>query len=394
MTLFKQIGAVALINIQSIPQRIGASLVIVLGIAGVVAVLISVLAMASGFMQTVAKTGRADRVIVIRGGSQSESTSTLSRESAQTIMDAPGLRHGSDGKVIASAETLVIFGVIKKSDGLGANVALRGIGPQALTVRPEIKLTAGRMFSPAVRELIVGKSAAAQFKNLEVGDHIAFRGGDWTVVGQFESGGDSHESELFADAETVLSAVRRNLFQLVTGLLESPADFDRFKAALTTNPALSVDVLREPDYYAKQSEQLTKLLFFVAYFVGSIMAIGALFGALNTMYSAVSARSQEIATLRAIGFGAVPVVVSVFVEALLLALLGGVLGAAIAWLFFNGNTVNTLGGNFTQVVFHLAVSPQLALLGVIWACVIGLLGGLFPAVRAARLPIATALRAA
>jgi len=196
------------------------------------------------------------------------------------------------------------------------------------------------------------------------------------------------------DIETVLSAFRRNLFQSVTVMLDSPAAFAQFKDKLTTDPTLTVDVKREPDYYAEQSKQLNKLLNFLAFGVGGIMAIGAIFGALNTMYSAVSARSLEIATLRAIGFGAGAVVVSVFVEALLLSLVGGLIGAAAAWLFFNGNTVNTLGANFTQVVFHLTVTPHLLISGIIWACFIGVLGGLFPAIRAARLPVATALRAA
>jgi putative ABC transport system permease protein len=244
-----------------------------------------------------------------------------------------------------------------------------------------------------LRELIVGHGAQSQFKGLDVGSHIALRGSDWTIVGSFESNGDSHESELLADAETVLSAYRRNLYQSVIVLLDSQASFDAFKTALTTNPQLSVDVQRERDYYAHQSERMTNVLSFVAYVVGGIMAVGALFGALNTMYSAVSVRTREIATLRAIGFGAAAVVLSVLIEAMLLSILGALIGAGLAWVFFNGNVVSTLGSNFTQVVFRLAVSPALVVLGVLWACVIGLIGGLFPAIRAARLPVATALRA-
>jgi len=380
-------------NLRSIPQRFGTSSVIVVGIAGVVAVLISVLAMATGFTHTLLATGRDDRAIVLRGGSDSELASTLSREATLTIIDAPGIRKDAAGKAIASAEPVVIVEMPKKSNASGANVTIRGVGAEGVALRPEIQLVAGRMFRRGVRELIVGRGAEAQFKGLDVGSHIALRGSDWTIVGAFESNGDSHESELFADAETVLSAYRRNLYQSVVARLDSKDSFDAFKAALTTNPQLSVAVLRERDYYVHQSQRMGKVLAFVAYFVGGIMAVGALFGALNTMYSAVSVRSREIATLRAIGFGASAVVLSVLIEAILLAVMGALIGAGLAWLFFNGNVVSTLGSNFTQVVFRLAVSPSLVALGILWACAIGLIGGLFPAIRAARLPVATALRA-
>lgn len=393
-SLSSQIAAVTANNLRSLPQRAGLSAVIVIGIAVTVAVLVSVLAMAAGFGKTLSNTGRADRAIVLRGGSQSELASTMSRDNTLTIMDAKDVRKSGDGKAIASAEMVAIVSLKQKNTGTKANVTLRGVGPRAFDLRPEIKITSGRMFKPAVRELIVGKAALAQFEGLELGRHLIFHDGEWTIVGIFDSNGGSHESEMMADAETVLSAYRRNLFQDVIVLLETPQAFDAFKDSLTTNPTLSVDVKRETDYYAEQSKQLSKLLFFVAYIVGGIMAVGAVFGALNTMYSAVSSRSLEIATLRAIGFGALPVVVSVFVEAMLLALIGGVVGAAAAWLFFNGNSVNTLGANFTQVVFQLTVTPALAFSGIVLACIIGLVGGLFPAIRAARLPIAAALRAA
>ncbi|GGF21155.1 membrane protein [Aliidongia dinghuensis] len=392
MTLFKQIGAVTAMNLAGIPSRLGTSLVIVIGIAGVVGVLISVLAMAVGFSTALNHTGRADRAIIMRGGSTSELGSTLSRDNALTILDAPGVRKTADGKPIGSAEELVIVDLPQKGTDSGVNVTLRGIGPQGLATRPEIHLVAGRMFQPAVRELIVGTAAQAQFKGLDLGSHIAFRDSDWTVVGVFESGGDAHESEMLADAETVMSAYRRNLFQSITVLLDDAAAFDKFKDALTTNPTLSVDVRREPDYYATMSATLEKILFFVAYVVGGIMAVGALFGALNTMYSAVSARAIEIATLRALGFGATPVVISVFVEALLLSFVGGAIGAGLAWAFFNGDAANTLSGNFTQVVFRLTIGADVVVLGIVWACVIGMVGSLFPAIRAARLPIAVVLR--
>jgi putative ABC transport system permease protein len=393
MSALRQIGAVTAMSLRSLPQRLGTSSVIVIGIAGVVAVVVSVLAMATGFQHTVANTGQADRALVLRGGSDSELASSVSRENVLTIMDAPGVRRNADGKPVASAEVVVIVDLPRKSNDSGANVTIRGVGPLAFELRPEIRLIEGRMFRSGLRELIVGRGAQQQFKGLAVGEHIALRGSDWTIVGTFASGGDSHESELMADGETVLSAYRRNLYQSVLVQLESPAALPAFKQALTRDPQLSVDVSSERQYYAQQSERMSKVLSFVAYVVGGIMAIGALFGALNTMYSAVSTRSQEIATLRAIGFGSSPVVISVMIEALLLALIGAAIGAALAWLFFNGNAVSTLGGNFTQVVFRLTVTPDLIALGIIWACFIGIIGGLFPAIRAARLPVATALRA-
>ncbi|MDR3418587.1 MAG: ABC transporter permease [Nevskia sp.] len=392
--MLKQTVAITAMNLRSIPQRVGTSWVIVIGIAVTVAVLVSVLAMVAGFSKTLANTGRPDRAIVLRGGSNAELNSTISRENTVTIMDAPGVKKDADAKPIASAEMVAVVALPQRRTGTAANVTVRGVGTKSPLLRPEIRIVAGRMFQPAVRELIVGRSALTQFAGVDIGSHITFRSTDWTVVGEFESNGDAHESELMGDIETVLSAFRRNLFQSVTVLLESPDAFAHYKDVLTTDPTLTVDVKREPEYYAEQSKQLSKLLNFLAFGVGGIMAVGAIFGALNTMYSAVSARALEIATLRAIGFGAAPVVVSVFVEALLLSLLGGLVGALAAWLMFNGNTVNTLGANFTQVVFHLTVTPHLLLSGIVWACVIGALGGLFPAIRAARQPVATALRAA
>jgi len=391
--MLKQILAITAMNLKSIPQRLGTSSVIVVGIAGVVAVLVSVLAMATGFHKTVANSGRDDRAIVLRGGSQAEVNSSIARDNLLTILDAPGVQRDPSGKPIGCGEVVTIVNLPKISDGNMSNVTLRGTCPQLTALRPELKIIDGRMFEPAVRELIVGAGAAKQFGGVTLGSRLNFKESEWTVVGIFTTGGDAHDSELIADGDTVLSAFRRNLYQSVTALLNGRQAFDGFKDALTTNPTLTVDVKREPEYYAEQSKQLTKLLNFIAYFVGGIMAIGAMFGALNTMYSAVSSRAREIATLRAIGFGAAPVVISVFAEALVLALLGGAIGAGLAWLFFNGNAVSTLGANFSQVVFRLTVTPGLVLSGIWLALFIGLLGGLFPAIRSARLPIIDALRA-
>ena len=392
--MFKQLFAVIGMSLQTLPQRLGASSVIVIGIAGVVAVLVSVLAMGAGFRHTLADTGRPDRVIILRGGSDVELNSNLTRTDVSIISNAPGLAKDSNGKAVLSSELVTVVNVPKRDTGTDANVTLRGVGLKLTEVRPELKVVSGRMFRPAVRELIAGVGAARQFRGLGIGSMVHLRNADWTVVGTFTSNGDVHESELLADVDTVGSSIERNGYSSAVGLLTSPAEFSRFKDALTTDPQLKVDVQREPDYYAAQSKQLTQIINVVGTTVAIIMAIGAMFGALNSMYSAVAARGLEIATLRAIGFGALPVLLSVMIEALLLALIGGIIGASLAWLFFNGHSVSTLGGAFAQVVFELTVTPTLIATGVVWACVIGLLGGLFPALRAARLPVAEALRAA
>jgi putative ABC transport system permease protein len=379
-------------GLRSLPQRVGTAWVIVIGVAVTVGVMISVLAMADGFRRTLEGAARPDRSIVIRAGSNAELSSTLSREATLAIMAAPGIRKGADGRPAATAEAVTIFALPQKSTGTDANVTLRGIGANAMAARPEVRLVAGRMFRPAVRELIAGKAAVTQFQGLSPGSRLVFRDSEWTVVGIFESGGDAHESELLGDVETVLSAYRRNLFNSVTALLESSEAFDRFKSALTTDPSLSVDVKRETEYYAEQSAQFSKLLNTLAYVVGGIMALGAVFGALNTMYSAVSARQREIATLRAIGFGSWVAVVPIIVESLLLALLGSLLGSLAAFAFFNGNMLNTLGANFTQIVFRLSVSGPVLASGVLIAGAVGIVGGLLPAVRAARIQVAEALR--
>jgi putative ABC transport system permease protein len=392
MSAMGQITSISAMNLRSVPQRMGSSLVIVIGIAGVVAVVLSVLAMALGVLSTISNTGRDDRAIVVRAGSASDLSSVITRDQGLTIMDAPGVKKDASGQAIASADTLTVIDLPTREGDSWANVSLRGVGPKLMALRPETKLIAGRMFRPAVHELIVGKKALSQFPALEIGKHLKVMDTEWEVVGVFASG-DQRESEIYGDAETVMSAIRRNAYQPVTVLLESPASFETFKTALTTNPQLQVEVKRESEYFKDQSKTLTAVLSVIAYVVGGIMAVGALFGALNTMYTAVSTRVKEIATLRALGFSATPVVISVFVEAVALALIGAVLGALAAWLFFDGHVVSTSGGGVAQIVFALTLTPGLVLVGVIWACVIGLVGGLFPAVRAARLPVATALRA-
>ncbi|HEU4484531.1 MAG TPA: ABC transporter permease [Povalibacter sp.] len=393
MKTLRQIVAVTGMNLRSLPQRLSTSLVIVVGIAGVVAVLVSVLAMSTGMMRTLEHTGRDDRVIVLRNGSTSELASALPMDAVRLTMDAPGVRHNAEGKPIAIAETLRMVTAYKKEDSSEVHLALRGVGPMIAEVRPELKIIEGRMFNPAVFEIIVGKSANRQFKDLNIGDRFPARGVTWTVVGIYSSGGDSHESELMADAETVNSADHRGGYQLVTALLDSKASFQKFKDALTSNPGLAVDVAAEPEYLQRRSKVISRVISTIAYVVGGIMAVGAIFGALNTLYSAVSARVREIATLRAIGFGSTAMVISVLVEALLLALIGGLIGSLLAWLFFDGYVASTSGGGNGQMIFELSVTPLLVAGGLCWALIIGLVGGLFPAVRAARLPVATALRA-
>jgi putative ABC transport system permease protein len=391
--MFKQLVALTSMAIQTLPQRAGSSSVIVIGIAGVVAVLVSVLAMATGFRHTVADSGRPDRVIVLRGGSDAELNSNVTRSDIDTIANAPGLAKDADRKALLSPELITVVNVPKIATGDDSNVTLRGVGLQLQKVRPELKIVDGRMFRPAVRELIAGAAAAKQFRGLTPGSVLHLRNVDWTVTGVFTTNGDVHESELLADVDTVGSSLERSGYSSAVGLLTSASEFGTFKDALTTDPQLKVDVEREPEYYAAQSKQLTQLITVVGNTVAVIMAIGAMFGALNSMYAAVDARTLEIATLRAIGFGALPVLLSVMIEAIALSLLGGLLGAALAWWFFNGHTVATLGGAFAQIVFQVTVTTSLMVTGLVWACAIGVLGGLFPALRSARLPVAEALRA-
>jgi putative ABC transport system permease protein len=391
--VLKQLIAVISMSLQTVPQRLGASSVIVIGIAGVVAVLVSVLAMGAGFQHTLADSGRDDRVIILRGGSDAELNSNLTRTDIATISNAPGLAKDAAGKALLSSELVTVVNVPKLDTGTDANVTLRGVGLKLTEVRPEVKIVSGTMFRPAVRELIAGVGAAKLFRGLTVGSVLHLRNVDWTVTGIFSSNGDVRESELLADVDTVGSSIERTGYSSAVGLLTSAAAFTAFKDSLTSDPTLTVDVQREREYYAKQSAGLTKTINIVGTTVAVIMAIGAMFGALNTMYSAVAARGLEIATLRAIGFGAFPVLFGVIIESLLLSLLGGAIGASLAWLFFNGHTVSTLGAAFAQVVFSLRVTPTLIITGIVWACIIGLLGGFFPALRAARLPVAEALRA-
>ena len=388
----QQAWSVTEVGVATIPQRLGSSSVVVVGIAGVVGVLVALLSMAVGFESTLRETGTDDTVIVMRAGSLTEINSGVDHDTAVVVSQAPQVLHDASGRAIASPELVVVASLPKKSDGLDGNVEIRGVGEEAWALRPNAKIISGRKFQPGLREVVVGKGAARQFKNLDLGAQLRLNGQTWAVVGQFDSG-DSHNSELWADTAIVGSAYRRgNSISSVSMRLTEPGQFEALKVALTTDPRIKVDVITTRQYYSQQSENLSRAIRFLGITVGVIMAIGAIFGALNTMYAAVATRAREIATLRAIGFRGLPVIVSVLLETMLLAVLGGVLGAVLAWVIFDNYSASTLGSNFSQVVFNFSVTPGLMWNGLKWALAIGFIGGLFPAVRAARLPVTVGLR--
>ena len=390
--MLRQAFAITGLSIRSIPERWAPSLVIVIGLAGVVAVFTALLAMSAGFESTLKATGRHDVVIILRGGSDAELNSALDRDSTDLIKQEPGIRAGADGKPLASAELMVIAELVRKDDvKSGANITLRGVEPEGFALRPQVRIIAGRNFTPGLRELIVGRGVLAQFQGANLGQVVRMRGSEWTVVGAFASG-DSHESELWTDINVARSTFVRIGSSSVLAALDGGDGLERLKAAIAAEPRLSLDVLREDDYFSGQTRQFRATIGVLAGVVTVIMGLGAVFAALNSMYAAVAARGKEIATLRALGFAGFPVVVSVMIEALLLALAGAVLGALIAYLLFNNLSVSTLGQNFTQVVFSFRVTPELVRRGLSIAVLIGMLGGFLPALRAARLPVTTSLR--
>ena len=388
--MLSQTTAITSLNLKSIPERWGASLVIVVGLAGVVAVFTALLAMAEGFQSTLKSAGRADVAMVLRGGSQAELNSALLRDQVTLIKQAAGIAKDSDDQPLASAEMIVIAELAKKGDRSAQNVTVRGVGPKGLKLRPQVKIIEGRMFETGKRELIVGRGVTQQFE-AKVDQTLRFRGSDWTVVGVFESG-DANESELWCDVEVAQTSFNRQGFSSVRAVLDGANGMTMFKDALTADPRLSVDVQTEQEYYSGQTKQFRATIGVLAGIVTGIMGLGAIFAALNTMYAAVATRAREIATLRALGFGGLPVVLSVMIESLVLALIGGAIGAVIAYLLFNNLSVSTLGQNFTQVVFAFKVTPALVVRGLIIAVIIGMFGGFLPAIRAARMPITTALR--
>lgn len=393
MSALAQLLAVTAIHLRSLPQRLGSSAAAAIGVAGVVATMVAVLAIAEGFEAALSGSGARDTAIVLRSGSDTEMSSLLTLEDARVIADGPGVRHSPAGP-LTSAELFVVVDVPKRSTGTAANVPLRGVEPAALQIRRDLRVVAGRAFEPGRNEILAGVGAAQQFADLEIGSTHRWSGTEWTVVGHFSSGGTLWESELWCDARVLQPLYRRgSTVQSVYVQLESPAGFAAFKDALTSDPRLDVKVMLEETYFAEQSEALHTVITSLGFFIATLMGVGAVFGAVNTMYSAVASRTREIATLRALGFGAGPVVVSVLAESTLIALAGGVAGGLAAQLAFDGYRTSTLNwSSFSQVTFAFDVTPALLALGVAWAIGMGLLGGLLPAWRAARLPVAQALR--
>ena len=385
--------AITLVNLRTLKERKAASLAAAFGILGVVTVFVAVLSIGAGFRHTLAVSGSPDTAIVMRGGSDSEMMSGLLHQDTRIIADAPGILRTPEGPAVSS-ELFVIVDIPKRSTGTAANVPLRGVQPAAFIVRDKVKIIAGRRFELGKNEIIVGKAAAEQFAGLELGSTRRWGENVWTVVGIFTADGSVAESELWCDASVLQPAYRRgDTFQSVYTKLTSPEAFTTFKDSLTTDPRLDVKVIREPEYYASQSQALSAIINFLGTLITGLMAVGATFGALNTMYTAVASRTREIATLRALGFGAGPVVVSILVESLTLAIAGGVVGAAAAYLAFDGYRASTINfQSFSQVAFAFTVTPGLIAGGLVIALFMGLLGGLFPALRAARLPVVTALR--
>ncbi len=380
-------------NLRSVRQRWTSAIVAVLGIAGTVGVFVAMLSLARGFKATLVSSGAADNAMVRRAGSTSEMDSSVSLDQVKIMEDAPGVARGPNGPLVTS-EIVVIAPFPLRATGTDANVQIRGVSSRTLDVRRQVKLVQGRFFDPGVAELIVGHNAARTYSGLTLGNSVRFGGGTWRVVGVFDAGGSAFDSEVWCDARVLNQIYHRpeNIFQSVTVHLDSLNSFQKFKDAVTSDPRLTVDVSREVEYYDKQSRVLTTLITTLGGIVAFIMGIGAIFGALNTMYSAVAERSREIATLRALGFGAGSVVVSFMVEALLISFVGGVLGC-IAVLPLNGLTTGAMNWQtFSHLAFAFRVTPFLLQLGIIFALLMGIIGGLPPALRAARRPVAPALR--
>jgi len=388
-----QTVAVTALNLRTIPQRLASSGVAIVGIAGVVVVFVSVLSIASGFTAAMTDAGSPSRALVMRSGADSEMTSGLAGPEVEVIRQAPGLRR-DERAALASSELYVIIDLPKRSTGTSANVPMRGIEPVTLAVRDEVSMVEGRMLEFGTNEVVVGRGAQANFSGLAVGREIRSGQNSWQVVGVFEADGGVAETEVWSDARVLQGAYRRgNSYQLVLARLDSSDSLTTFRDWLTSNPQLNVQVQRETEYYADKSRALGGLIQGVGFGIAALMGIGAVFGAILTMYTAVSTRSREIATLRALGFNATSVVVSVLVESLALGAIGGAIGGVLAYLAFNGYQTSTMNfQTFSQVAFAFKVTPALLILGLVYALLMGLIGGLFPAIRAARLPIPAALR--
>jgi putative ABC transport system permease protein len=393
-SLLLQVIAVTSINLKSISQRRWLSLSTIIAVALVVVVLLAFLAMANGFRRTIAGSGADDVAIVLRSGSQAEVNSTVSRDQVHLIEDGPGIARDADGKPLVSPELYLVVDGIKRTTQTKANLPLRGIGDQGAALRKGITIVSGRMFNHGANEIVVGKALTREFDGFDLGNTVAFGTTRWIVVGVFEAGGSVFESEIWADLPVVQSLFKRdNYFQTIRARLTGPAALAELKAYSDNDPRLKLDVKSEAAYFADQASQTSDLIQRLGWPLAIAMAFGALAGALNTMYSSVAARATEIATLRAIGFGGFPAFVGTLAESLVLAAIGGLLGAAATYFIFDGVTASTLGGNFTQVVFDFKLSPALIGEGIAMALGVGLIGGLFPALRAARMPIVAGLYA-
>ena len=393
MTIIRQIIAVTAMNLRALPLRVTSSLVSVIGIAGVVLILIALLSISEGFRRTLELSGSDHVAIVLRGSTTEELTSSFSQEQVQIIEQAPGIARDAHGPVV-SAELYTTVDQPKRSTGTAANAPFRGIEAAGPRTRAHFQLIAGRMFASGRNEVIVGHSAAQTLTGLGVGQVVKWGNNEWRIVGEFTDGGSVSESEIWTDVHVLQSAYSRgDTYQTVRVLLTNAASFGLFKNQLTSDPRVSVNVLTEHEFYAAQSALLSTLVRGAGTVLGLLMGVGAVFGALNTMYSAVAVRSTEIATLRALGYGGLPVAVSVVFEALLLGFVGGCLGAAVAYFAFDGLQTSTMNyQSFTQVSFAFSVTPALIITGTAYALVLALIGGLFPAIYAARRPIIAGLR--
>lgn len=389
----RQAAAVTALNLASLPKRLGAATVAVVGIGGVVAVLVAVLSISEGFRAAMELSGREDIGIVLRGGSTDELSSGLSLDAVRHALDAPGIVPGPGGP-LASPELYVVVDVPMRGTGTRANVPLRGVGANASAIRRDFTMVAGRPFRRGINEVIAGRGAAAQFEGLAVGDVVLFGRTPWTVTGVFADGGSVSESEIWTDATVLQGAYNRGTsFQSVRVRLPGPGRTAEIARHLQADPRFNMTIRTEREFLRGQSSVLVAIVQTLGVMIAALMGVGAVFAALNTMYAAVAARTREIATLRALGFGALPVVASVLAEALLLGLLGGVLGGVLAYLTFNGFQASTLNfQSFSQVTFAFTVTPALMGAGIAYALLLALVGGLLPGIRAARMPVTQALR--
>ncbi|PCJ31144.1 MAG: peptide ABC transporter permease [Alphaproteobacteria bacterium] len=391
-SIFSQIFTVIMMNIRSLPRRLWMSFAATLAISVVVAVLLSFLSMSNGFKKTLEGAGSDKTAIVTRSGSKSELNSVLSNDVVNIITTAPGIAKNADGNPIYSAELYVIVDGIKRTTNTKANLPLRGIAAVGIDLRSNFEMIEGRMFETGRNEIIVGTAILREFSGFELGTTVKFGKSEWTVVGIFSTGGSAFESELWADARTLQSQFRRgNSFQTIRVLLEEPGNIEGMLEAVKQDPRLILDVQTEIDYFKEQGEALSGMVN-LGWILSIVMSLGALAGALNTMYTSVADREREIATLRAIGFSNISAFFGTLTESLILSLIGGVIGTLAAYIFMDGLTTSTLGGNFTQVVFSFHMSADLFQSGIILALAIGLIGGFFPALRAARLPVVLAFR--